>query len=253
MINEGPEDNSEESNDFIDEKTDIFIQNEARFKRLYAGISTDHAKLISKKSREDHKYDSTTLSYGEIIYEPFGQILLELLPFYPQNFEHCKFLDIGAGVGKAVWAAFFLNLFGSYQGIEILPELHSYCEKSIKVYNRRFHVDDDHIKVNFSLGDATFIDWSDSEICFIHSTCFNNTMLDRILEIAINMKRGSILITLSKSLHENEHFQVVHKTKLEVSHGICSVFVHKKILVPTSKKQIIRNRLQLILEKNYDF
>jgi hypothetical protein len=64
-------------------------------------------------------FPSATFSYAEVDYYQFGEILFMLAKKYGFKTESTKnrFVDLGSGGGKAVFAAFFSGLFFSCLGI----------------------------------------------------------------------------------------------------------------------------------------
>ena len=52
--------------------------------------------------------------------------------------------------------------------------------------------------VSFINGDATAIDWSDADVAFVHATCFDDELMDKVVGIAERMKPGSFFISVSK-------------------------------------------------------
>lgn len=52
--------------------------------------------------------------------------------------------------------------------------------------------------LRFVCGDATAIDWSDSDVVFLHATCFSDDLMDKIARTGEKMKPGSFFITVSK-------------------------------------------------------
>ena len=186
------------------------------FTKLYHGISyldTCNASLMERRA-EKAKYSSVlpyTLTYGEINdMDCMRRIFLflrstDLLP------KRGIFYDLGSGIGRPVFGASLLHSFDKCIGIELLSSLHSI---SMEVLNKWTDCirDDDKLRsfaysyaqqVNFIQGsilDSSTIDWTDGDIVFANSTCFDNIMMQTLLEISATMKIGSIFITLSQPL-----------------------------------------------------
>jgi len=141
------------------------------------------------------------------------------------------FYDLGSGIGKPVLAASLLHKFKKCIGIEILKDL---CDISIKVLDEYTRSDLNCAnEIQFNLGsflDLNFIDWTDADVVFANSTCFDNKTMESLSGFASNMKSGSYFISLTNELNEKlSGFPVIDELRLETSWGMADFFIHKKI------------------------
>ena len=86
-------------------------------------------------------------------------------------------------------------------------------------------------QIDFYCGDCTnfiSIDWSDADVCFTNSTCFDDVLMGAIAKQAVNMKKGSFFISLTKRLPSNE-FKVIENELYNMSWGGATVYVHQKV------------------------
>lgn len=186
------------------------------FTKIYQGISysdTCNASL-SERRAEKAKYSSVlpyTLTYGEINdMDCMRRIFLflrstGLLP------KGGIFYDLGSGIGRPVFCASLLHPFDKCIGIELLSSLYSISMEVLNKWTDCIEADDklrsfacSYVQqVSFIQGsilDVSTIDWTDGNIVFANSTCFDNSMMQTLLKISATMRIGSIFITLSQPL-----------------------------------------------------
>ena len=104
--------------------------------------------------------------------------------------------------------------------------------------------------LHFHLGsifDLTVCDWTDGDIVFVNSTCFDVSMLLKVYNIAESLRVGAVMITLSRSLieigslsrniknqcvaadEEPPTWCLLFESREEMSWGSADFFVHQKI------------------------
>ena len=92
-----------------------------------------------------------------------------------------------------------------YVGIEILETLHA---QSLELLERWQSADFQRalpeaaraVPVAFVLGDVTKVDWSDADVIFANSTCFDEALMREIAAGADGMRVGSFAVTFSKRI-----------------------------------------------------
>ncbi|MSU75404.1 MAG: hypothetical protein EXS55_02745 [Candidatus Magasanikbacteria bacterium] len=195
------------------------------FNELYADI--DGYALASKGKQTLGRYDSH-LTYGEITWDTFLDIMAEVQ--YRNN--HKIFYDLGSGLGKAVIAAAMLGNFTHVLGVELLTELHHAAKKILFRFNKtaRPHLAAHNrgVVVDYIHKDLFDHDWSDGDVVFMQTTCFNESLMERLEEQAENLKPGSLVVTLSKYLR-NPSFKIITQKKYPFGWGEATVFIHKKM------------------------
>ena len=177
-------------------KRDIF---NATFSKLTPSV----ANKISTEARRIRNYQSPTLSYGEIEFESFGSLVCSLTKHGVDLGAMRTFIDIGSGTGKAVVCAALMGIFEKCTGIEIIAEVHKASTQMLKSFFKNCVSISEAVGIDFILGDATFMDWSKTDMIFIHATCFDEATMNRIISTASKMKNGSVVIVLSQRLDNN--------------------------------------------------
>lgn len=220
---------------------------EKLFTHLAAPYETDRVKAASFAERKQiGSVKERALIYGEIKYEPFLEAVQKVKNKYGGLSRRGgeRFVDLGSGSGKAVFAAALAHNFASCAGVEIMPSLHAISVKMYKDYERicASHVRPDgsfvrDTKVHLILGDATVFDLSDVDLVFMCSTVFDYNLMTRLAKCAGSMRVGSFMITLSKDL-PCANWRVLERSNRNASWGGATMIIQKKIRdghVPQSK------------------
>ncbi len=146
--------------------------------------------------------------------------------------NHKIFYDLGSGTGKAVIAAALLGSFSQVLGIELLPELYTEAKKVLLKFNKnvrpQLHPESRSVVVDYIHNDLFDHDWSNGDVVFMQTTCFNENLMKRLEEQAEWLKPGSMVITLSKYLR-SPSFKIIMNKKYPMGWGEATVFIHKKI------------------------
>lgn len=199
-------------------------------------------KQASKQDRQsvDLQRDPS-LTYGEIEFQSFAEILLTIQARYGGLPEGGIFYDLGSGTGKALIAAALLSNFSECRGIEILPSLHSLGLKLTEAYSEKF------IKFVLSNSDLWTItprlinikgnileeDFSEADLIFVNSTCFSDEMVSEISEKPT--KVGTISVSLTKPLSAKNwaQLEVVRK---KMSWGEATVYIQRRVDVEEQQR-----------------
>jgi hypothetical protein len=72
------------------------------FEELYADCNFEVARNCSRKERHENEYADLSLTYGEVLWEPFAEAFLKLKSHYEFREVGGKFVDIGSGTAKPV-------------------------------------------------------------------------------------------------------------------------------------------------------
>lgn len=90
------------------------------------------------------------------------------------------FYDLGSGTGKALFAARLVCDFSRCIGIEILQALHKQAAAIVHKYNEEFR---DMLSAgmqqtaNVYVGSFLDFDWSDGDVVFANSTCYDDALM----------------------------------------------------------------------------
>ena len=169
---------------------------------LFKYCSCNEAKRISKEARQDSPFEGQSFVYGEITYPSFATILKHIKPYIKRD---GVFYDLGSGTGRPVFAAALLSDFSRCRGIELVPELHQEADMHLERYEEKllanYSLDDYYTNqrrrqtIEFIQGDILEVDWSDGDVVFANSTCFDRELMER-LAIKVTTVALITLITL---------------------------------------------------------
>jgi len=84
------------------------------------------------------------------------------------------------------------------------------------------------VDIRFECGDATVADWSDGDVVFANSTCFDEWLMAKLATTADRMAVGSFFVTFTKRL-PSAKWEVLEAVMEQMSWGGATVFIHKKV------------------------
>lgn len=171
------------------------------------------------QARRKHNLKDKELTYGEITFQSFWDILDSL-----DLKDNLTFYDVGCGTGKPVIVAALYDAFSSTIGYEIIPEIHSAAESIRNILIRTYP--EIGYKVNFVLADALEQDIQNADVVFLPSTCFSQANMHLFAEKCTYMKKGSYIITLTKPL-PGLAFELIQQKKYEMSWGATTVNIYR--------------------------
>ena len=89
--------------------------------------------------------------------------------------------------------------------------------------------DDDDERRDDRVDDASDdLDWSDGDIVFANSTCFDDELQRALTRRGERLRPGALLISFTTAL-QTLWFVVVYKRRFEMSWGPATVFIHRKL------------------------
>mmetsp|Transcript_74948 Transcript_74948/g.207497 ORF Transcript_74948/g.207497 Transcript_74948/m.207497 type:complete len:275 (-) Transcript_74948:278-1102(-) len=190
-------------------------------------------KALSSRERDEKGLNSSTLVYGEISFESYAIAFEKIKNKYGGlQKPGGKFYDIGSGTGKPALAAALLHDWDHVVGIEILEGLHSASIELLEKWNTEIKPDlpaaKQKTEVEFLNDDVTKRDWSDGDMFFANSTCFDEVLMSKLATIADKMKVGTFCVTFTKRL-PSAKWQVLEHQVYKMSWGNATVYIQKKI------------------------
>ena len=204
------------------------------FQDLTRAFPTSLAKEISKKERSEGSLSNSSLTYGEVEFVSLGEVFEIIKAVHGEIKQGGVFYDLGSGSGKGVVSAALLHDFSKCVGIEILQGLFAISEQvktnydlarpSILEANRDLW--QGLPEVEFRIADLFRVDWSDADVIFINSTCFDIEMMDELAMCEV--KTGTWGITLTKSLDYCK-WRVVQSFRKRMSWGEATVYIQVRI------------------------
>ena len=158
-----------------------------------------------------------------------------------------KFYDLGSGTGKPVVAAAILHNFDKCFGIEILEGLYSmsldvaaaYASKGVARLTEQGRsfvtelqmVRGDMLAINTESKDAIEEDWTDGDIVFANSTCYDDELMLKISNAAVGMRKGTFFISFTKRLPAPD-FKVLEAELHPQSWGAATIYIMQKTTDP---------------------
>lgn len=148
-----------------------------------------------------------------------------------------------SGTGRAVVLARLIGNYRSCIGLEILESLYGLSTLVQHEYERDIHPklqqqvrgesqtnDDleDHSGLAFHHVSMTDFDWSDGQICFANSTCFDDALFQHMTTQAEKLQSNSWFITFTRRL-VSPVFEMIHMEKLDMSWGEATVYLHRRV------------------------
>jgi len=213
---------------FLDTINDL-IEGEAEklFDSLYNECTLEKAKSLSKAEREVKSMDEEkSLIYGEVEFHSFARVLRKIGPR-----PGTKFYDLGSGTGRAVFIARFLHDFDRCVGLEILEGLHGAAAQVLERYNqhyRQYLSTGNSQRVAVYQGSILEQDWSDGDLVFANSTCFDDDLMEQMSKQAERLSPGAFFVTFTKGLTSDE-FELMERKRYKMSWGPATVFIHRRL------------------------
>jgi len=200
------------------------------FVKVFQNYPAAIGKALAKREREEtQEKPPIEFVYGEIQFFSFALTLGKIKQKFgglPEN--NCKFADLGSGSGKAVLAAMLMHDFEEAVGIEILTSLHKLASEEISQIWEEVSEANSR-QPRFIHGDFFEVcDWTDADVVFACSTCFSDSTMIRLSQIAERMKQGSFFITLTKKLPGTDAWEVIDHDRCLMSWGETSVFIQRR-------------------------
>ena len=207
------------------------------YKQLFEGYSDDSGRQASEADKRHLEGQDSTLTYGEVMYAPFKVAILDRIAAHGGLGPHAKvFMDVGCGTAKPCFVAALTHPFEVCRGVECLPELHRLANELAEKYVR-------HVQPQLPEGDlrrfTTFdiakadafdpaYDWSNTDVCFANSTCFNVEMFEGFRNKCRLLKPGSWVACTTSRLGDEEHFDLMETGTLKEDWGCASLFLHRR-------------------------
>lgn len=164
--------------------------------------------------------------YGEVIFSTLCEILMSLKSKALVS-SGGIFYDLGSGTGKAVVAAALVHNFSKCCGIELVPDLFRLSLQLKEKYEKIFKKQGKReiVQVEYYNADILEYDWTECDVFFINSTCFDEDFMTRISNFPL--KAGTIGISTSKRLNKPK-WALLETFKKQMSWGMATIYIHRK-------------------------
>eukprot|EP00968_Pinguiococcus_pyrenoidosus_P027606 scaffold7384_cov236-Pinguiococcus_pyrenoidosus.AAC.6 len=167
--------------DLLEEKTKDVYED------LFSQCDLSLGHQLASKDVDAFKADGTntnSMVYGEVSFSAFYEVLREAARGMGKLH---KFYDLGSGTGRAVFEAVLAIDCDIFVGVEVLPSLHAAaCDVADRYVKQVEPLLANPPLLRLYNGDmlATQYDWSDGDLVFANSTCFEQSLLLRIAQTA---------------------------------------------------------------------
>lgn len=165
--------------------------------QLLSAFFKDHESKAFELSCEERDQkgllEEKNLVYGEITFPDFYRLLEQVNPHDAE-----VFMDLGSGLGKAVFAAAMQYPHLKCVGLELLEGLYELSQGLVASYKKELCPG---AKLEFRLGDYFKQDISDADIVFVAATTYPPSLVKALTNKLLELKRGARIIVLTHNLN----------------------------------------------------
>jgi hypothetical protein len=125
----------------------------------------------------------------------------------------------------------FSTRFDKIIGIELVHGLYLLSLQAKAAWDHHFENDSNASMIHFIHGSITdrAIDWSDGDVIFANSTCFSDSLMDELNTAGARLKRGTLFVTLTKTLSKRSGFRLIGELRLPASWGEADYYIHRAV------------------------
>merc|ERR1711907_49642 len=191
---------------------------------------SEEGVALAKSAREKRELSGREWVYGEVQFHHFVDVLKTTNPRRGE-----KFVDLGSGMGKAVFAAHLYFQFSTCIGIEFLDELHAAANNFAKTFDNEIKMLFDEGKrvqrIAFEHKNFMHALWKDADVVFIAATAFDDAIMATISKKCELLKPGSRIVTLTRQLVNSDAcaFKEINRQHCYTSFGPATAFVFERI------------------------
>jgi len=190
----------------------------------------EEGSAIAKRAREGRNLQGLEWVYGEVEFHHFVEVIKSTTPKRGE-----KFVDLGSGLGKAVFAAHLYFQFGVCKGIEFLDELHhtaSACATSfVAEVKMLFDEAKRAQRIEFEHKNFMHANWKDADVVYIGATAFGDELMAAISKKCELLKPGARIVTLTRQLVQSDAlaFKEINRQHCHCSFGPATAFVFERL------------------------
>lgn len=194
------------------------------FSALFEGLD---GYKISLDERNQKQIQDTSLTYGEVVFYSFVQIL-EMAKIKPSD----TFYDLGSGIGKAVFIASMVFDCKKACGVEKLQSLYDTSNSVLTKLNDSPELLEllpgKTLQIQFIHNDLLHESITDADVVFINATCYQGELWQQIQGKLLQLKAGARLIVTTKIL-DIGGFVLQHQNFYLMSWDLCRVSIYERI------------------------
>jgi len=190
----------------------------------------EEGTAIAIQNRTTRGLSAREFAYGEIQFNFFVDVLKSAKPRRGE-----KFVDLGSGMGKAVFAAHLYFQFGTCLGIEFLEDLHDEANKCARAFDNEVKGMFDEAKraqrIAFENKNFMHAHWKDADVVFVSCTSFGDETMAGISKKCEQLKPGARIITLTRQLVQSDAkaFKEINRCHCITTFGPGTAFVYERI------------------------
>jgi hypothetical protein len=187
----------------------------ATLEALYSGVN---GYGLSRENRTGERAGNQSLTYGEMMLEPFARIIEHVKPQAGESFY-----DLGSGAGKVLVMADALHSFGAITGIEYLPVLNETAGTILDRYKTEFRpkLSGSKAPLVSRQGDMLTEDLTSADVVFVHSTCMGEDLITSLGACVLTCKPTTRFVLISRGFfglsrfRETERFDYINAWNTE--------------------------------------
>ena len=216
-------------------------------------LFSEHPASLCKTASQEYRVmhgielNQPALAYSEVPLGPFLDLLDRLKSVYG-IYEHDtrlekggNFVDLGAGVGKAVFAAALCasHTFDRVTGVEVVEPLYHMSLELLAEWKDDFvpalEPEQQAVEVQLLQGDLLLTDWGEAHVVFANSTTFDHETMLKLSDYAMDMTKGTLFLTASKPLLASdgvpidESYELLEVFQMPVAFGTLSIYIQRKL------------------------
>jgi len=185
---------------------------------------------LSLRSRRAKELSTREFTYGEVQFHEWIGILRRS---NPKSGE--KFVDLGSGLGKAVFTAHLFFPFRLSLGIEFLDDLHETANRSLQHFDSQIRTLLDETKrsqqIRFEHKNMLHTNWKDADVVFFSASSFSDATIEAVSTKCAQLKPGARIITLTRQLVDVDEdlFREIDRAHCEMSFGPSTAFIYERL------------------------
>jgi Histone methylation protein DOT1 len=219
------------------EQREDLIRRHNIYQRFVSEFPVSLGKDVSRIEREGSKYKNvrdSTLVYGETDFIIISEFIYGAITKFNLLPGARVFYDLGSGTGKCVATAAFLSKFDVCRGIELVEGLFNISLSIKSKYDEEFpRIQSENPdlfsfvpSLEFILNDIFEVDWSDADLIFVNSTCFEPEMMVRLGKK--KLKFGTVAITNSRPI-SGENWIMLETYRKKMNWGDTIIYTQRYV------------------------
>lgn len=173
---------------------------EPLFDRLYQRVT---GYVLSHADRRRQGLAGQSFVYGEVVPSTFHRALAAVAPAPGE-----VFFDLGSGTGKAVFLAALCFDFARLVGVELLPALGAAAREVLARYDAEVRPllppEKRAQRIELRDGDCRNVDLSGADVVFLHSVCYERSLLSALTLQLERLRPGARVISVGQRLASPE-------------------------------------------------